>query len=82
MSTNTFFDDLNEIASSGFVYTAMTEAQLNSSVVGDVIEWAEGISGEWNGDEPGSLEDRANCANEIIEKLNEAKQLIAEMENL
>ncbi len=48
----------------------------------DIIEWAEEIAGEWNGDEPGSQEDRANQALEIIEKVTELKELINDMENL
>ena len=37
----------------------------------DFIEYFEEIAGEWDGDLPGSKEDRAHIANDIIELLNE-----------
>ncbi len=49
-------------------------------VIENLIEWAEDISGQWNGDESGEQEQAANCANEIIEKCNDIHQLIDEME--
>lgn len=42
-------------------------------------QWAEGIAGQWNGDEPGLQEDRASIANEIIEKANELQDLLDEI---
>ena len=47
-----------------------------------IRKWAEDISGEWNGDNPGRKEDRAHQANEIIEKVDELLELINGMENL
>lgn len=41
---------------------------------------AEEISGEWNGDLPGRDEDRAHCANDIIEKCKELEILLDEMQ--
>ena len=44
--------------------------------------WAEKISGEWNGDEHGIQEDRANCAQDIMKKADELKKLLDEMNEL
>jgi len=38
------------------------------------------ISSEWNGDEAGREEDRAFTADQIIEKVNELKGLLLEMD--
>lgn len=81
MSTNPF-DELTEMIDKAFIYTPMTGEQFQISNIKDTIEWAEAISGEWNGDESGSQEDRAHCADEIIEKLNEVCELILEMGEL
>jgi len=43
-------------------------------------DYAEEIAGEWNGDEPGIQEERAECANEIIEKIDELVLLLKELE--
>ena len=45
-------------------------------------EWAEEISGEWNGDNPGKQEERAHCAQDIIKKSDELKDLLDEMKEL
>jgi len=42
---------------------------------------AEYVSGEWNGDESGTLEDRAHLADEITETANKLAELIADLEN-
>jgi len=39
----------------------------------------EGISGNWNGDESGTAEDRAHAADEAIEKINELEALLEEL---
>lgn len=44
-----------------------------------IKEWAEEIAGQWNGDEPGSAEDRAMQANDILEKVAELEELIKGM---
>ena len=36
----------------------------------------EEIAGQWNGDNPGIQEDDASIANEVIEKINEIKELL------
>jgi hypothetical protein len=76
------FDDLTKQIEEAFTYKPMTDEAMQISYVNDIQEWAEAIAGEWDGDNPGRLEDRATCASEIIAKLNEVKELIAEMENL
>lgn len=77
------FDDLMDKINKAFIYTPLiTGEQMQMSYIDDTIEWAEAIAGEWNGDESGSQEDRANCAEDIINKLNEVKALIAEMDEL
>jgi hypothetical protein len=65
-----------------YVYTPMTDERYQISCANDIAEWAEAIQGEWDGDNAGRLEDRAHCADDIIGKCNELKELIAEMENL
>ena len=47
-----------------------------------IKDWAEDISGEWNGDDSGRGEDRAMQANDILEKIKELEELISEMDNL
>lgn len=76
------FPNVDELFDKMFTYSPMTGEELQISGLNDVIEWAEAITGEWNGDESGSQEDRAHCANEIIEKLNEVKALILGMGEL
>lgn len=76
------FPNVDKLFTEMFTYTPLTEEQFQASCVDDVIEWADAISSEWNGDESGSQEDRAHCADEIIGKLNEVKALIAEMGEL
>jgi uncharacterized protein YukE len=39
----------------------------------------EEVSGNWNGDSPGYLEDQATIANDIIEKVDELMELINEL---
>jgi hypothetical protein len=77
-----YFPSTDDLFSKMFTYSPMTGEELEISNINDTIEWAEAISGEWNGDESGSQEDRAHCANEIIEKLNEVKELILGMGEL
>lgn len=76
------FDDLLETINKGFTYTPLTGEQIQASYIDDTIEWADAITSEWNGDESGSQEDRANCAHDIIIKCNELKELILEMGEL
>jgi hypothetical protein len=67
----------------------MEELSKDEAIVGfgileisTIQKWAEGIAGEWNGDESGSQEDRAMQAEDIIEKCKELKELLEGMENL
>lgn len=76
------FEELTEMINKSFTYSPMTGEQFQISCVKDVIEWAVAIQAEWNGDESGSQEDRAHCADEIIEKLHEVCNLILEMGEL
>lgn len=41
----------------------------------------EEIAGQWNGDESGTQEDAATCANEIIEKIDGMLPLLEELGN-
>ncbi len=45
----------------------------------ETIKEMEDIRGQWNGDEPGYMEDQANIATDIIEKALELKKLINEL---
>ena len=47
-----------------------------------IKKWAENISGQWNGHNPGREEERARQANEIIEKVDDLIDLIQGMEEL
>lgn len=38
------------------------------------------VAGQWNGEDAGRLETKAQIANEIVEKLNEVEKLINELE--
>ena len=42
----------------------------------------EEISGNWNGDNSGLAEDKAHCAHDIIEKVDELVELINELNEL
>lgn len=53
-----------------------------SEALDDIHKWAEEIAGEWNGDEAGSQEERAHCANDIMEKCAQLKDLIGSMDTL
>jgi hypothetical protein len=44
--------------------------------------WAEQIAGEWDGDFPGSQEDRAMLAEDIIKEINTLRSYINLMEDL
>lgn len=79
---DTFFDDMTAESAAAFLYSPLTGEQVQMSNIDDIIEWAEAVQGEWNGDEAGSQEDRAHCASEIITKLLEAKELIVGMSDL
>jgi len=48
----------------------------------EIMIWASDIQGEWNGDEPGIEEDRANLAEEITDKTEELHDLIQTMEGM
>lgn len=65
-----------------FDQTIMTDEKFIALNIDDIVEWANQITGEWNGDEPGTQEDRAHQADEIIEKALELRELILGMEQL
>lgn len=54
----------------------------NNMTLEQIRKWAEEISGNWNGDDSGSAEDRAHQANEIIEAVENLEELIKGMEEL
>ena len=45
-----------------------------------ISNYAEEISGQWNGKESGWAEDRAGIANDIIEKVEELRELLKELD--
>lgn len=47
-----------------------------------IIQDAIKVSSEWNGDDAGSQEDKAHAANEIVQKAEELRKLIEELEEL
>jgi hypothetical protein len=79
---NTVFADLQAEIDKAFVYKPLTEERYQISCVNDIIEYADKIRGEWNGDEPGQLEDRARQADDIIGKCNELIELLEGMAEL
>ena len=44
-------------------------------------KYAEEISGQWNLDESGISEDKAHCAEDVIQKIDELQVLLDELEN-
>jgi hypothetical protein len=58
----------------------MKHTQFYLSQLADLTKAAEEVSGQWNGDMPGLAEDRANVANEIIEKCAELTELLKSLE--
>lgn len=46
----------------------------------NISEYAEEVSGQWNGDNPGRGEDRAGIANDIIEKVAELRELLSALD--
>jgi hypothetical protein len=61
------------------MFKPMTETEYYCATLDDISEWAENIRGEWNGDNSGKLEDRANCAEEVQDKIAELKELLEEL---
>lgn len=55
---------------------AMTDLNLDQ-----LKDWAFNISSQWNGKNPGRLEDRAHMANDIIKKSEELQELLVEIAN-
>lgn len=47
--------------------------------IGFLKQEAEKIQGEWNGEDPGKLEDRASLAEGLIELLNTAEEWAKEL---
>jgi hypothetical protein len=60
----------------------MNELARHTTALHEIILYADSISGEWNGDDAGRLEDRATAADEITEKANELRQLLEELEEM
>ena len=56
-------------------YKSYGELTLN-----DILKMCETTMGEWNGDESGKLEDRANAAQELLNKTNEVLDLVIALE--
>lgn len=77
------FADLNDIIAKGLAgQPKLSDEKYYNMTIDDIVEWAEEVSGQWNGDESGRQEDQAHQANDIIEKCNELKELISGMEEL
>ena len=60
----------------------MNNSERHTTALHYLIVDANQVMGEWNGDEPGRLEDRTNVAEEIIAKAEELRTLIEEIEEL
>ena len=63
--------------------TTMNELSTDTQDILDrIYDEAFAISSDWNGNEAGRDEDRANCAEQIMLTIRELKELVSEMENL
>lgn len=58
----------------------MNDSQIHLSNLDKLIQDANDIAGQWNGDEAGLLEERAGIATKIAEKAEEIKDLINHLE--
>lgn len=58
----------------------MNNAERHTAALHYLIVDAEQVMGEWNGDESGTLEDRSNVAQEIVDAATEIMALIKELE--
>jgi hypothetical protein len=78
------FADLNKLISTplGTGYQRMSDLELSAVDLDNIIDLADKVAGEWNGDNAGRLEDRARVATDIMEKAQELKNLITELEAL
>lgn len=54
----------------------MEHSKANIEWLKDIVKECREISGQWNGDNAGRLEDRAGTADEIAEKCHEIIELI------
>lgn len=50
-----------------------------SPTLNQIVEFCKKIEGEWNGDDSGVMEDRANMARDIIDQINNIKELLKEL---
>ena len=53
--------------------------KYKEKTLSQIKEEAQEIAGEWNGDESGVKEDRALIASDIIDKVDEIRELLAEL---
>ena len=58
----------------------MNQLMVSMLDLGNLKDFAERVSGEWNGDEPGWQEDMAHLAEEIAEKATELQTLLEELD--
>ena len=59
----------------------MNQLLVSRLDVATLSDWAEGISGQWDGDLPGNGEDMASVAQEIIDTCNQLQGLLEEIEH-
>lgn len=53
---------------------------VNQTIV-ELVDYASAIKAEWNGKEPGRLEERADKAHQLIVELGQAMAIYEELEN-
>jgi hypothetical protein len=84
MNFDNFFSDLNDEISETWAKASQpsSDEQYFIHTLDDIEEYASDITGHWNGKESGSQEDRAHCADDIITKVQELKELLSELEEL
>ena len=56
-------------------------SKLYDKILSDLIEEANQVAGQWNGDDSGRLEDLAHIANDIVEHAEKIQELLEEYNN-
>lgn len=62
------------------MYYEMNQIGVSQLDLENLKAFAERVSGEWNGDQPGTQEDMASVANEIIDTCNTLQGLLTELD--
>ena len=72
-------ESITDFVGGGYKKMLGREDKSDSLTLKQIVEYCEKVEGEWNGDESGLAEDRANTASDIIEQVNSIKELLTEL---